>query len=138
MELRVDASARLRVRPVEPPGPEVFVGPGGRRGAADDTVTLVPVRRGVHDTVTLDIATAAPFALQWWTKRVELPLPSALHVSPRCGRPQPPRLRPDEGAGEVVDRPRSDAGLPRGRPPLRARATAGASCIGGRRRTPGR
>ncbi len=115
--LRVDASARVRVRPVEPPGPEVFVGPGGRRGALDDTVTLVPDRRGVHGTVTLDVATAAPFALQWWTKRVELALPSPLLVSPRCGRAQAPTLMPDEGAGELVDRPRSDAGLPRGARP---------------------
>jgi uncharacterized protein (DUF58 family) len=117
VDLRVDVSARLRIRPVEPPGPEVFVGPAGRRGAVADAVTLAPERRGVHRTVTLDIASAAPFALQWWTKRVQLPLPSALHVSPRCGRAQPPRLIADEGAGELLDRPRSDASLPRGARP---------------------
>jgi uncharacterized protein (DUF58 family) len=117
VELRVDASTRLRVRPVEPPGPEVFVGPGRRRGAVADTVTLVPLRRGVHDTVTLDIASAAPFALQWWTKRVQLPLPVALHVAPRSGPRQPPRPIPDEGVGELLNRPRSDAGLPRGARP---------------------
>ena len=113
----VDVSTRLRVRPVEPPGPEVFVGPGGRRSVGDDSITLEPVRRGVHDSVTLDIASAAPFALQWWSRRVTLPLPSALHVSPRCGRAQAPLRQPDEGAGDVLDRPRSDTGLPRGARP---------------------
>ena len=92
MALRVEASTRVRVRPVEPPGPEVFVGPGGRRGAAADLVTLVPVRRGVHDAVTLDVASAAPFALQWVDPAGPLRLPVPLHVSPRCGRssPEPP------------------------------------------------
>jgi uncharacterized protein (DUF58 family) len=120
VEVRVDASSRVRVRPVDPPGPEVFVGPGGRRGeVADvaDVVTLVPVRRGVHDAVTLDVASAAPFALQWWTRRVTLPLPSPLHVSPRLGRSQPPKLHADDGDGDVLDRPRSDEGLPRGARP---------------------
>ena len=98
-------------------GPRSSSARAGGGAPLDDTVTLVPDRRGVHGTVTLDVATAAPFALQWWTKRVELALPSPLLVSPRCGRPQPPRLMPDEGAGELVDRPRSDAGLPRGARP---------------------
>ena len=34
VELRVDAGTRVRVRPVEPPGPEVFVGPGRTTGRA--------------------------------------------------------------------------------------------------------
>jgi uncharacterized protein (DUF58 family) len=117
VELRVRAGTRLRIRPVEPPGSEVFVGPVGRKGSVDDLVTLVPVRRGVRGTVTLDIASAAPFALQWWTRRVQLPLPSLLHVSPRSGRPRPPSTSPREDVGEVGNRPRTDAGLPRGARP---------------------
>lgn len=117
VDIRVEAGSRLRIRPVEPPGAEVFVGPVGRKGSVDDLVTVVPLRRGVRDTVTLDIASAAPFALQWWTRRVQLPLPSVLHVSPRCGRPQPPSTSPHEDAGEVRDHPRTDAGLPRGARP---------------------
>jgi uncharacterized protein (DUF58 family) len=115
--LRVEASTRVRVRPVEPPGPEVFVGPGGRRGVAADVITLVPVSRGVHDAVTLDVASAAPFALQWWTRRVTLRLPAPLHVSPRCGRTRPPTLLADEGTGDALDRPRADTGLPHGARP---------------------
>jgi len=117
VDLQVDASTRLRVRPVEPPGPEVFVGPARRRGPAPDRITVVPSRHGLHGAVTVDIASAAPFALQWWTRRVRLALPSELHVAPRRGRPERPRTEAAEESGEVHERPRMDAGLPRGARP---------------------
>src|ERR1019366_3320343 len=75
--------------------------------------------RGVHETVKLDIATAAPFALQWWTRRVVLPLPATLHVSPRRGRPTSLPLRPNEEAGATVDWIQADVGQPRGARPYR-------------------
>jgi uncharacterized protein (DUF58 family) len=112
--VHVESRSRVRVRPVDPPGPDAFVGPTRGRGVVDGVVTLVPMRRGVHHAVTLEIASAAPFGLQWCSKHVQLPLPGALHVSPRCGSAQPVPLRPDEGTGDVLDRPRSDVGLPRG------------------------
>jgi uncharacterized protein (DUF58 family) len=117
VEVHVESRSRVRARPVDPPGPASFVGPTGRRGAVDGVITFVPVHRGVHHSATLEIASAAPFGLQWWTKRVQLPLPAALHVSPRCGSAPPLPLRPDEGTGDVLDRPRSDVGLPRGARP---------------------
>ncbi len=117
VEVRVGATTRLRVRPVEPPGVEVLIGPAGRRDSEDDRVTLQPTRHGLHDSLTLDIASAAPFALQWWTRRVRVPLPAALHVSPRRGQPARPLATPNEESGEVVDRPRSDIGFPRGARP---------------------
>ena len=137
VELHVVCSGRARVRPVEPPGPEVFVGPAGRHGRVD-TVTVVPARRGLHQTLTVDAASAAPFALQWWTKRLTLALPRELHVSPRRGRPERPRPRPHEQRGAIVVRPRADTGLPRGARPYRAgdarqrvhwRATAHAGAV---------
>jgi uncharacterized protein (DUF58 family) len=117
VDVHVEASTRLRVRPVEPPGPEIFVGPAGRRGQAGDRITVEPERHGLHDAVTLDIASAAPFALQWWTRRVRVPLLAELHVAPRLGRPARPRTATDEDAGEVRERPRTDGGLPRGARP---------------------
>jgi uncharacterized protein (DUF58 family) len=117
ISLRVDACSRVRVRPVDPLGPDMFVGPRSRRGAVDELVVLVPTRRGVHASVTLDIASAAPFALQWWTKRVQLPLASSLHVAPRCGGAQPSPRRPDEGTGDGVEQRRLETGLPRGARP---------------------
>jgi uncharacterized protein (DUF58 family) len=115
LEIRVGASTRLRVRAVDPPGLEAFAGPVGRGRPPGERITLVPVRRGVHEAVTLDIASAAPFALQWWTRRLVISLPAALHVSPRVGRVAPARPSPrEEEAGVVVERPRVDSGLPRG------------------------
>jgi uncharacterized protein (DUF58 family) len=117
VSVQVESPHRLRVRPVDPPGPDVFVGPSGRGRAADDLVTVVPARRGMHGSLTLDIASAAPFALQWWTKRVQLPLPTALHIAPRLGSARPVPLRPDDGSGDAGEQPRAEEGLPRGARP---------------------
>jgi len=117
--MRLEASTRLRVRPVSPPGEEALLGPVGRRRSPDDRISLMPPHRGVHETVTLDIATAAPFALQWWTRRLVLPLPAALHVSPRQGRPTSFPLRPNEETGATVDWTQADVGQPRGARPYR-------------------
>ncbi len=119
MEVLVDASTRLRVRADPPFDGEGLVGPGGRRRTADARITLVPQRRGVHDTLTLDIATAAPFALQWWSRRIVLPLPSALHVAPRRGRPHVLPVQPHEDAHVSVARAARDTGEPRGARPYR-------------------
>ncbi len=70
------------------------------RQSGPDTVTLLPSQRGVHESVSFDVATAAPFGLQWWTRRVWLPVAAPLHVAPRRGRPVPlPRWR-DDDAGD--------------------------------------
>jgi uncharacterized protein (DUF58 family) len=69
--------------------------------------------------VTLDIATASPFALQWWTRRVVLTLPQALYVAPRRGRPESLTLRPHEDQGETVAWAHSETGQPRGARPYR-------------------
>jgi uncharacterized protein (DUF58 family) len=118
-EIRLRASTRLRVRPVTPPGEETFLGPAGRHRTPDDVIALLPPYRGVHETVTLDIATAAPFALQWWTRRVVLPLPCALHVAPRRGRPWSLPLGRHEEVGTVLDWIQTDVGEPRGARPYR-------------------
>ena len=121
VDLHVEASTRLRVRPVEPPGPEVFVGPAGRRGHVGDRITVEPEHHGVHSAVTVDIASAAPFALQWWTRRVQLPLPSELHVAPvprAAGATAHGCRRGDRrGPGATADRRRPA----QGRAPVRTR-----------------
>jgi uncharacterized protein (DUF58 family) len=116
-DVRIDASTRLRICARDPFEAEAFVGPVGRRHAPENIVPLLPERRGIHDSVTLDIATAAPFALQWWTRRVVLPLPSTLHVAPRSGRPESFPLRTDEDTGVSVDWVQTDVGQPRGARP---------------------
>jgi uncharacterized protein (DUF58 family) len=116
VEVRVVASGRVRVRPVDPPGEETFLGRSGSGGSLD-ALTIVPPRRGVYRSLTLDVASAAPFALQWWHRRVTVELPQDLLVAPRRGRSDPPRRQRLEHADEVMVQPRSDAGFPRGARP---------------------
>ena len=112
--LRVEASTRLRVRMSEPQELERFLGPTARRRQGTDTISIVPVRRGVYETLELDIASAAPFALQWWRRRVDLQLPVALHIAPRCGRPVSIRDSASDDAGRRLNRLRVDTGHFRG------------------------
>jgi uncharacterized protein (DUF58 family) len=119
VEVVVEASARLRIRPVEPPGIETFVGPVRKRPPAVEAVTLVPPRRGAHDVVVVDVATAAPFALQWWTRRITLPLPSTLYVAPRRGQRIAFEPRPHERSGDSSARVAANLGEPRGARPYR-------------------
>jgi uncharacterized protein (DUF58 family) len=46
-------------------------------------LVVVPHRRGVISTVTVRLATAAPFGLLWWSRDQVVPLPRPLHVAPR-------------------------------------------------------
>ena len=80
-------STRTRVTPIEPPGPPSMLGPMAGRKLNNAALTLVPQTRGVHHRVILDLASAAPFGLQWWSRRVTVALPAALHVAPRRGAP---------------------------------------------------
>lgn len=104
LSLQLETSTRIRVRPIEPPGPPTLIGPTGRRRRQDDEVTLLPPRRGVHSNIVLEIASAAPFGLQWWCRRATLPLADPLHVSPRSGEPLP---LPELDLGYPGDRSRS-------------------------------
>ena len=71
-----------RVTPVVPPGEAAIAGPGGRVELA-----VVPPRRGVVSGVSLELATAWPFGLLWWSRRVAVELPAPLHVAPKPGLP---------------------------------------------------
>jgi uncharacterized protein (DUF58 family) len=78
IEVRVNRTVRLK--PVEPAGTATMA---LRRRPCE--VALVPARRGVVDRVVLDAASAWPFGLLWWSKRLVLELPSTLYVAPRPG-----------------------------------------------------
>jgi uncharacterized protein (DUF58 family) len=119
LEVALEASARFRVRPIEPPGLESFVGPVRTQRSATDTLILVAPRRGVHDVLVVDVATAAPFALQWWTRRLALPLPASLHVAPRRGQPVSIEPASNDRTGDSRARVAADLGEPRGARPYR-------------------
>lgn len=118
VDMQLRASTRVRVRPVAPAGAEGYIGPG-RAGAPTGSLSLCPEYRGVYTHLVLDVATAAPFALQWWSRRVRVALPIALYVRPRTGAPDVTALAPREGAGDGADRPELNAGYPRGARPYR-------------------
>lgn len=85
VEIGLRCSARLRVVPLDPPGPEVFVGPSrGPRAPRGDTCVVL-ARRGVYGSAVLEVATAAPFGMLWWKRQVTVALPGELCVAPRLG-----------------------------------------------------
>jgi uncharacterized protein (DUF58 family) len=94
--VKLSLSTRSRVRPIEPAGPETLMGPtSGNKGTQDELI-LLPSKRGVHSNLVLEVASAAPFAIQWWSRRMTIPVGADLHVAPRRGEPVPlPRLDVD-------------------------------------------
>jgi uncharacterized protein (DUF58 family) len=62
----------------------------------------------------VDVASGAPFALQWWHRRLTLALPQEFLVAPRRGRPDRLRAQGRDEAGAVVLRPWNDTGFTRG------------------------
>jgi uncharacterized protein (DUF58 family) len=118
VEIAVSATHRVRLRPVEPPGPESFAGPS-RLAGATGAVVLVPARHGVVDGVTVDVASAAPFGILWWSRRIALSLPTSLHVAPRLGTARPAPAVPDDGTGDGARRVAAVIGEARGARPYR-------------------
>ncbi|HEX2850427.1 MAG TPA: DUF58 domain-containing protein [Acidimicrobiales bacterium] len=58
---------------------------GGWVGAivpAEGLLAITPARRGVVDVLVIDVRSAAPLGLVWWTRRYSLALPAALEVGP--------------------------------------------------------
>ena len=107
LEIVVRSNRPVRLTPVS----------GAGRAVTGGTLVLTPARRGVHHSVTVEVATAAPFGIQWWTRREELPLPAPLYVSPRRGVPAPlgPLLAEERG-GEAGRRSGTDGELRAPRP----------------------
>ena len=108
-EVSLTTSSLLRVQPVDPPGPAVMVTP--RRATA---VTVVPARRGEVVILAFDVASAAPFGLLWWHRRIAVPLRRPLVVAPRLGEPDEAAFARDPVHGDE-DHPRAArVGEPRG------------------------
>lgn len=117
IEVRIDRGAPARIRPLEPPcagNPRTAAeGVVGRSGQ----VVLVPRRRGVVDRCRLEIGSAAPFGLLWWSRRVVVELARPLHVGPTVGEPDED-LVTDEAGGPSQARFRvHEVGEPRGARP---------------------
>jgi uncharacterized protein (DUF58 family) len=111
--LSMTANGPIRIRPRRPAGAVARAG-GSPRGPRSVEVTVTPERRGVLESVSMELASCAPFGLLWWAKEVDVPLPRPLHVAPRYGRAGEVTTRPDDSAGDAPLRVPSGAGEPRG------------------------
>jgi uncharacterized protein (DUF58 family) len=119
-ELGVASTSRVRLSPLHPPGPVGFVGPAGSPPPVDgDALTLVPLRRALVSSIVVDVATAAPFGLLWWTRRLRLDLPSELHIGPKLGPSADLPRQEDDRTGDSAHRSPRDIGEPRGVRPYR-------------------
>jgi len=94
--LAVSAGTRMRLRPIDPPGPVTFL---GRDRGATEELTVVPERRGVHQELVAELASAAPFGMLWWRRQVRLPLAGELVVGPRLGPARPQEPTPEDRWG---------------------------------------
>jgi uncharacterized protein (DUF58 family) len=114
VSVTVAVSSPVEITARRPAGPPVLA--GARRRCP---VELVPAGRGVVTSVDITVASAAPFGLLWWTKRIRLPLPRPLLVAPRVGPPDPATLSSDGTDGEDQRRVDARVGEPRGVRPYR-------------------
>lgn len=73
----VVATRACRVSPGRPTGGPVFATPG-----EPTRIELRPDRRGVLEAVNLQVASAAPLGMLWWSSRLRVPLPHPVAVAP--------------------------------------------------------
>lgn len=90
VEVEVRTNGATRITPLSVAGSPRTDGP----------LVLLPAGRGVHTFLLVEIATAAPFGLQWWRRPVTLALPRPLHVAPRRGNPWDTFQRPPNDGDE--------------------------------------
>lgn len=111
--LTMVASGPIRIRPLRPTGPETTAA-GVARGRRAVSVSVAPDRRGVIESVTVEVASSAPFGLLWWAREMVVPLPRPLHVAPRLGDGEHADLRATDEPGDALTRVPASLGEPRG------------------------
>jgi uncharacterized protein (DUF58 family) len=105
----IEVSTAVVVRPLAPPGREVGTGTA-RRCALE----LAPAHRGVVNECALELCSAAPFGILWWSKKVTVALPRPLHVAPLVGPALPSAWAHDDAAGDAARPVDRRVGEPRG------------------------
>src|SRR5215469_5019515 len=117
VELTITANTRVRVTPLAPPGPPAFAGPARARPNAEprtQTLTLLPTHRGAHRSLQVEVATGAPFALLWWSRRQTVDLLGELVVAPRRGPADFPVTAAHDTDGDARPHQTTAAGAPKG------------------------
>ena len=111
--LTMTANGPLRIRPRYPVGAETSA-VGRSYGPRTVEVPITPSRRGVIESVFVEVASCAPFGLLWWARDVEVALPRPLHIAPRLGDPTRMESTTTRSAGDSRRRAPSGVGEPRG------------------------
>lgn len=73
-----------RIRPLLPTGPDAR-SVGRARGPRQVTVEMTDLRRGVVESVVIEVASSAPFGMLWWAREMTVQLPRPLYIAPRLG-----------------------------------------------------
>ena len=113
MTITVETDRPVRVRPIYPRGPDHQSG-GRQRGPRSVRLEVTPGRRGVLDTVVVEVGSSAPFGMLWWARELELPLPHLVHVAPRTGLSEEAVDAGDDRPGDAAPRVPAGIGEPRG------------------------
>jgi len=119
LTLTLSANGPVRIRPRFPVGATARAG-GRPHGARTVEVEVVPDRRGMVESVAVEVASCAPFGILWWAREIEVALPRPLYVAPRAGRPDALQTEGDHASGEAPIRVAAVAGEPRGIRPYRS------------------
>jgi uncharacterized protein (DUF58 family) len=119
-EIVATATSRVRVTPRKPNGKSGFIGPtetGWKQDeVAEETckLTITPRRRGILLAVTVEVASAAPFGLMWWSRTTTLALPVEVSVAPQPTEAIALPAESDASSGEAEDRRLAQVGETRG------------------------
>lgn len=113
LTLTMEVDRPVRLRGIFPGGRTHQAG-GGQRGGRSVPLAVTPPRRGVLDSVVVEVASSAPFGMLWWARQLELPLPHLVHVAPRSGDPGARVTAPEDAPGEAAVRVYAVVGEPRG------------------------
>ncbi len=117
LEIEMAATTRIRVTPVEPSGKIGYAGPGTRDRDVPPVLQVVPARRGLLHEIDVEIASAAPFGILWWSRRTKLALPIEVCIAPKPTEPVSLPPENDDSPGESELRRSSTFGETRGSRP---------------------
>lgn len=113
VEVTLEASGPIRIVPRAPSGPETRAS-GSPRGSRNAVVAFTPARRGVVESMVVELASSAPFGLLWWAREIRVDLPRPIHVAPRLGQPGPLETVQESSVGDAPLKVPSGVGEPRG------------------------
>ena len=87
----------VRLRPIDPPGETTSA-----LDATPAPTLVTPARRGLLQSIVVEAASAAPFGLVWWRRRITARVRGPVEVAPRRDPRQAPPPATQETSGELT------------------------------------